>query len=107
MNVKTTAAMLLGIALCAGARAEESTLELATERGCFICHAVQPAEGDVSPLAPSYQDIAARYRDDESAFSYLVDRILHGTLYTEQNWADQVSMRFMPPNVNVSRVEAA
>lgn len=89
-----------------GIMAEESSLELATERGCFICHSLQRSSGETSPLAPSYQEIAERYRADKSALQYLVNRILHGTLYTEQNWSDDISMRFMPPNVNVSRLEA-
>lgn len=102
-----SALILLTVVLYSTARAEESTLELATQRGCFVCHAVQYDSGASPPLAPSYQDIATRYRDDDKAFQYLVDRILHGTLYTEQNWSNDISMRFMPPNINVSRVEAA
>lgn len=87
--------------------AQEASLELATERGCFICHTLQEDEDVVRPLAPSYQEIAEQYRGDEKAFQYLVNRILHGTLYSEQNWSDAISMRFMPPNVNVDRIEAA
>ncbi len=84
----------------------ETSLELATERGCFVCHSVQREQGETRPLAPAYQEIAERYRADERAFQYLVNRVLHGTLYTEQNWSDEISMHFMPPNINVSRLEA-
>lgn len=85
----------------------EFGLELATEKGCFTCHTIQHEQTTNKPLAPSYQSIAERYRDSDSAFEYLTNRILHGTLYREQNWSDSISMRFMPPNVNVSRIEAA
>ena len=86
--------------------ADSGMLELATRSGCFICHRVSPDPKQASPLAPSYQEIAARYRQDAEAFDRLVDRVLHGTAYKEQAWAGRVSMRFMPPNVNVSRQDA-
>ena len=84
----------------------EPSLELATEKGCFVCHSIQADAKVKVPLAPSYTAIANRYKDDSQAFTLLVDRVLHGTLYSGQNWEGEVSMRFMPPNVNVSRSEA-
>ncbi len=100
-------ALVLGVVVVSGAAlAEIPALELATERGCFTCHTIHQAKGDTKPLAPSYQEIAERYRTSNDAFQYLVNRVLHGTLYTEQNWANDISMRFMPPNVNVTRLEA-
>ena len=82
-------------------------LELATTSGCFICHSVVADPDIPKPLAPSYQDIAARYQNNKGAFDRLLDTVLHGTIYKEQAWADQISMRFMPPNVNISRDNAA
>jgi cytochrome c len=104
---KSAFLMLLAMLVNTAAMAAETTLELATGRGCFTCHTLIQNQDDSDPLAPSYQEIAERYRGKDDAFQYLVSRILHGTLYTEQNWAGEISMRFMPPNVNVSRVEAA
>jgi cytochrome c len=101
-----------GIALVAalGAPAagadDQKMLELATTRGCFICHKVAPTAGATQPLAPAYQDVAARFKDDPKAHEYLVDRVLHGTAYRDQDWAGKVNMRFMPPNVNLGREEA-
>jgi cytochrome c len=101
-----------GIALAAilgspAAGAEDrNMLEMATTKGCFICHTIAPTAGPVDPLAPAYQQVAARYKDDPKAHGYLVDRVLHGTAYREQNWAGKVNMRFMPPNVNVDHAEA-
>ncbi len=105
-NTKTKLLVVIAMLYGGIALAQEASVELATERGCFICHTIHEDEEVMKPLAPSYQEIAERYRGDKEAFGYLVNRILHGTLYTEQNWSDGISMRFMPPNVNVSRMEA-
>ncbi len=88
------------------AQAAEEMVELANARGCFICHSVTPNTKDGAPLAPSYQDVAARYRGDESAYATLVERVIYGSVHKEQNWEGKLSMRFMPPNVNVTRTEA-
>lgn len=82
-------------------------LELANNRGCFICHAVVPDKSQEGlPLGPSYQEVALRYRGDDKAYDQLLDRVMHGTAYREQAWEGKVSMRFMPPNVNLPRDEA-
>ncbi len=86
---------------------DEQMLSLANSSGCFICHRVQADASGQKPLAPSYQEVAVRYRDDPKAFDRLLDRVLHGTAYREQAWEGKVSMRFMPPNVNVSREDAS
>jgi cytochrome c551/c552 len=87
---------------------DQQMLALANASGCFICHKIAPeTNGDELPLAPSYQEIALRYRDDKKAFKRLLDRVLHGTVYQEQSWSGKVGMRFMPPNVNVSREDAS
>ncbi len=105
-NMSATLLVLTTLLFSGTIVAQEASVELATDRGCFICHTIhEDAEVD-RPLAPSYQKIAEQYRNDANAFQYLVNRILHGTLYAEQNWSGGISMRFMPPNVNVSRVEA-
>lgn len=103
-----TASIALAAALGstpAGAE-DQRMLEMATTKGCFICHTVAPSAGPVDPLAPAYQQVATRYKDDPKAHDYLVDRVLHGTAYRDQNWAGKVNMRFMPPNVNVDHEEA-
>jgi cytochrome c551/c552 len=87
-------------------QASEDMVEKATSSGCFICHSVAPKPGVAKPLAPSYQDVAARYRGDSAAFGTLVERVLHGSVHKEQNWEGKLSMRFMPPNVNITRTES-
>ena len=86
--------------------ASEKTLELATERGCLTCHSVKHVASQKIKLAPSYEEIGARYKGRSNAVEYLTDRILQGTVDSQQNWKGEVNMRFMPPNVNVSKIEA-
>lgn len=108
MNRSSVTAGALALALAAsGVQAEDADmLALANASGCFICHGVTPKEDNSTPLAPSYQEVALRYRDVPEAHEKLVDRVLHGTLYREQNWSGDVAMRFMPPNVNINRETA-
>ena len=86
--------------------AVDKTLELATERGCLTCHNVKHSTSSKTKLAPSYEEIAARYKGRSNAVDYLTGRILEGTVDSHQNWKGEVNMRFMPPNVNVSKIEA-
>ncbi|MES9853349.1 MAG: c-type cytochrome [Candidatus Thiodiazotropha sp. L084R] len=86
---------------------DEQMLDLANTRGCFICHRVTPDSSGEKPLAPSYKEVAVRYGNDTKAFDQLLDRVVHGTAYRDQQWAGKVAMRFMPPNVNLSRDEAS
>lgn len=86
---------------------DAAMLELANARGCFICHTVVPDEDrEGLPLGPSYQEVALHYRGNDKAYDKLLDRVLHGTAYRAQEWDGKVSMRFMPPNVNLSTDEA-
>lgn len=99
----------LALLIASNTAAEDTAmLELANARGCFICHSIvtDPWKEGL-PLAPSYQKVALRYKGDTKAFDRLLDRVLHGTSYREQAWEGKVAMRFMPPNVNVSRWEGA
>ncbi len=111
MNFKrfSLAAVVASVALSSlslTSQAAEDMVELATSSGCFICHSVAPNPMQSKPLAPSYQDVADRYRGDERAYGNLVERVLYGSMHKEQNWEGKLSMRFMPPNVNVTRTDA-
>lgn len=57
-------------------------------------------------MGPSYLKVALLYRDDPAAFDRLLDRVLHGTAYRPPDWDGKVSMRFMPPSVNVKKEDA-
>jgi len=85
----------------------EPMVELAVGSGCFICHSIDAKSDGTIPLAPSYRAIALRYKDRPDAFTYLTQRVLRGTVYSEQNWQGNIGMRFMPPNLNLDREKAA
>ncbi|MBT3044720.1 MAG: hypothetical protein ABW134_17190 [Candidatus Thiodiazotropha endolucinida] len=107
-SLATLFAVVVIFPLSAAHAKDQQMLALANASGCFICHKIAPdAASDELPLAPSYQEIALRYRGDKDAFSRLLDRVLHGTVYQDQVWEGEIGMRFMPPNVNVSREDAS
>ncbi len=102
--------LVIGLGLwagLAGLAAADPMLDLATQSGCFLCHRVDAAENQQTPLAPSYRQIAAHYQKNPNAFEYLTQRVMRGTVYGEQNWSGSIGMRFMPPNLNINRSEAA
>lgn len=107
IHIKHLLGMLVLASLPGLVSASEAMIDLATESGCFICHAIKRDAAVPVPLAPAYEDIAARYRGRADALAYLVDRVRAGTVYKDQNWEGKVNMRFMPPNVNVRREDAA
>lgn len=103
----TTTGLTLAAALLTGpVLADETMIQLATQSGCFICHSIDSKPGDEKPLAPTYRAIAERYAGKKDAADYLTDRVIKGTAFSDQNWAGRISMRFMPPNVNLNADDA-
>ena len=99
--------MLLGTALITTSALADPMVELAVNSGCFICHAIDADKSSSTPLAPSYRNIAVRYKNRSDAFNYLAQRLQRGTVYGEQNWSGTIGMRFMPPNHNITKDQAA
>ena len=69
---------------------------LAADRGCMLCHDFQPttaAGGQVLPMAPSWREIAMRYKSDSNAEERLTNTVLNGigTRLGERHWAGKVS----------------
>ncbi len=85
---------------------------LAQERGCLVCHAVEaspPGTHEVLPSAPSFQDIARRYRGNAAAPAHLASVIRQGSgrSQAERHWAGQAAFSHMFPNeIEVSAEEA-
>lgn len=104
-----TACLLLGPLQASADEAAtgEATMALAARSGCFICHGIEPDASVPVPLGPAYTEIARHYRGREDAQSYLEQRIVEGSVDGPQNWADQVNMSFMPPNVYLSMEDAS
>lgn len=68
--------------------------ELAQKNNCLACHAL-----DKKILGPSYQEIAAKYENDDATVQMLVGKVRNGG---SGNWG-QIPM---PPNPMVSEEDA-
>jgi cytochrome c551/c552 len=100
-----------------GASASEDTdrtmLKLARERGCLVCHAFQPDDSAVAkvlPPAPTFREIAQRYKGIKDADKQLVKTVLQGTgpHPGDRHWAGKVNApdRMLPNAVEVEPHEA-
>ena len=102
--------ILVAVLLCAGAPwavaaepVDSAMAELARRAGCDLCHEPAPrtfASGSKRYLAPSWQQVAERYRADARAEDRLTKIVLAGTgpLLTDQHWRGKVFFSDMPPN---------
>ncbi len=82
------AATVFSVALAApSVQADEG---LARTSGCLACHGV-----DKKILGPSFQEIAAKYKDDSAAVATLTEKVKAGG---KGNWGEVP----MPPNAHVS-----
>lgn len=85
---------------------------LAQRAGCPLCHESAPrtfADGSKRYLAPSWEQVATRYREDPAAEDKLTKTVLSGTsrLLTDQHWRGKVYFSEMPNNdVQLSSAEA-
>lgn len=85
--MKYATILMAGLALSAVSQASE---ELAAANNCLACHKV-----DAQLVGPSYQDIAAKYKDQEGAAAMLADSVKNGV---SGKWGAIP----MPPNAAVS-----
>lgn len=92
------ALLALSLAFCASsyaAGAPDAMRNLAQDRGCFVCHEVgngpRPA-AQLLPTAPSFRDIARRYRGQEHAAARLTEIVVNGTPGEHaRHWQDQAA----------------
>lgn len=85
--MKYTTLLLAAFAVSSVAQASE---ELAAANNCLACH-----KTDQQLVGPSYQDVAAKYKDQEGAADMLYDSIKNGV---SGKWGAIP----MPPNAAVS-----
>jgi cytochrome c len=74
---------ILPIAICASAvffaGVGHASPRLAAASNCFSCHQIDPPKkGAAQTLGPSFRDVAARYRKDNTAYEKLVAKIHKG-----------------------------
>jgi cytochrome c len=81
-------AIVLGAAALTALPASASD-ELAKKHACFACHTV-----DKKMVGPSYKDVAAKYRNDQTAPAKLAEKVKKGS---QGVWGNVP----MPPNTAV------
>ncbi len=77
--------------------------ELASAKGCYLCHRTKPARRnphDLLPFAPSWKDIAQRYSRQKDAEDRLTQIVLEGSGNDGKyrHWKGKVSEVGMFPN---------
>jgi cytochrome c551/c552 len=78
--------------------------ELAEEKGCYLCHQAEPGKpgpNELLPPAPSWREIAWRYRGQKDAQDRLAEIVRSGSGRggTERHWQGKVRYAGMLPNV--------
>lgn len=116
LNLVRNATLLVAITLfaTAAARAQDlprTAFRTTRDAGCIICHDVESPERGANnylPKAPSFQDVACRYRSDPDA-SRLTSIVREGSgpLRRDRHWKGQVAFETMYPNdLSVTEAEA-
>ncbi len=74
---------------------------LAEERGCNSCHEEKPVPKGSKAIiasAPSWREIAARYRGRADAEAQLASEVVGGTDPQARHWKNQAAFTSMLPN---------
>ena len=93
--------MLAGSACGNPAENDEAMAQLASRSGCTRCHGILPAPrraDGLPPIAPAWQDIAIRYRNDPGASDRLTRTVMAGSNPLARHWAGKAGAVTMPPN---------
>ncbi|MEO5693583.1 MAG: c-type cytochrome [Usitatibacter sp.] len=96
------AVLLLTAFVAPGEAAERTaTARVVADRGCTVCHREAPdarAAGDAPPLAPTWLEIATRYRADAAAQARLVRVVLKGADPGPPHWKGRLEFNSMGGN---------
>jgi cytochrome c len=112
--LRACALALLGAAPLAAlanpAENDAAMRQLASDKGCLLCHSIDPkprrADG-LPPIAPSWREVALKYRDDPLAHKRLTQTVITGSDPKARHWSGQAGATAMPPNgATVSAEEA-
>ena len=74
---------------------------LSIERGCTTCHSdkeIKPSPASTLPSAPSWPEIARRYRAQPGAEDKLTAIVRTGTAKGTRHWSKQAAFVAMLPN---------
>jgi len=89
---------------------DAAMLRLANDKGCMLCHSIDPkprrADG-LPPIAPSWREVALKYRNDPVAHKTLTQTVITGSDPKARHWSGQVGATAMPPNAATVSAEEA
>lgn len=97
-------ALLIGQSASAAQPTSAQMDELASAKGCYLCHRAEPVKrkpDDLLPYAPSWREIAMMYRGQKGAEDRLTQIVLAGSFDygKDRHWKGKVSEVGMLPNV--------
>jgi len=93
---------LLGRSVGAAGTAPPDMEQLAVDKSCYLCHRAQPTkarEDSLLPYAPSWLEIARKYRGQKDAEDRLTAIVLGGSDPKDRHWRGKVGDSAMLPNV--------
>ena len=96
----TTAVALTTAVIAYAADSSRAAFRTARDAGCVICHDVESLEGGGLPKAPTFEDVACRYRSDPDAAGRLAAIVRDGSgpLRRDRHWTGRVMFETMYPN---------
>ena len=101
--------LALFMSFAARADGSDRMRHLAGERGCSVCHREEPsprAADEAAPLAPSWQEIAARYRGHAGAEKRLTRVVMQGSDPAKRHWTNRLEFNSMQANPRLTAREA-
>ena len=94
--------VLLAVAAGAGAAgAADDMKRMSIEKGCTTCHSdkeIKPSATSTLPSAPSWPEIARRYRSQPGAEDKLTAIVQAGTPKGARHWSREAAFTSMLPN---------
>lgn len=89
---------------------DAAMLRLANEKGCMLCHSIAPKPrrtDGLPPIAPSWREVALKYRDDPVAHRKLTQTVITGSDPKARHWTGKAGATAMPPNAATISPEEA
>jgi cytochrome c len=95
---------MTGESALAAQRSPSAADQLASDKGCYLCHRAEPGKpgpNELLPFAPSWRDIARKYKGQKDAEDRLTQIVLAGSDRggKDRHWQGRVSEMGMLPNI--------
>jgi len=102
-------ALVIGRSALATEPSPRAMDQLAADKGCYLCHRVKPVKpkGEaLLPYAPSWADIAKKYKGQRDAENRLTQIVLGGSDPKDRHWQGKVSDIMLPTVKEIDEDEA-